>query len=211
MPWSGCLCTSAQANCADGADAASWCCMQSLLLLNQMRPSTPPIVQHLPCKSFIKVLSGDAAGVSCCIAVWHGVAGQWPKPCQAAKCGGTRKLYVMFVFHFLLWSSYLLVTTCTTWHEYILPLIFAVSGWNAWAFNECPVTALQGKCFFFLKAIAEAHDFTVRSWALLQCTAVPTAGRFCMLMGSSAVHSVSDTATPPMAQGANPISLHIFA
>lgn len=68
MPWSGCLCTSAQANCADGADAASWCCMQSLLLLNQMRPSTPPIVQHLPCKSFIKVLSGDAAGVSCCIA-----------------------------------------------------------------------------------------------------------------------------------------------
>lgn len=68
MPRSGCLCTSAQANCADGADAASCCCMQSQLSLNQMRPSTPPIMQHLACKYFIKVLAGDAAGMSCCIA-----------------------------------------------------------------------------------------------------------------------------------------------
>lgn len=65
--------------------------------------------------------------------------------------------------------------------------------------------------FFFFKATAEAHDFTARSQAFLQCTAVPTAGGFCILMRSKAVHSVSDTATPLVAQGANPISLHIFA
>lgn len=68
MPRSECLCTNAQANRADGADAASCFCMQPLLLLNRMRPSTSPITQHLACKSFIKVLVGDAAGMSCCVA-----------------------------------------------------------------------------------------------------------------------------------------------
>lgn len=68
----------------------------------------------------------------------------------------------------------------------------------------------RGTVVFFLRATAEAHDFTVRSWAASWYAAFPNCGKFCIFKRHSAVQLVSDAATSPVAWDINPPSLCSF-